>query len=121
MVISERPNIVPCYPFKDLGFGFKDVTDTLQRAGLGFPAYYKWRSRSGCYFCFYQQRGEWAGLKEQHPGLFEKARAFERADGGQRYTWIQGKTLDEVAASASPNREEISEPLGAEGCAICHL
>ena len=42
-------------------------------SGLGKPSYYEWRSRSGCYFCFYQRKKEWVGLLENHPDLFEKA------------------------------------------------
>ena len=33
------------------------------------PAYYDWRTRSGCYFCFFQRRIEWVGLKERYPEL----------------------------------------------------
>ena len=28
------------------------------------------RSRSGCFFCFYQQKIEWVWLYEQHPDRF---------------------------------------------------
>ncbi len=51
------------------------------------------RSRSGCYFCFFQQRIEWIWLLEQHPELFKKAMEYEK-DG---YTWIQGETLEELS------------------------
>ena len=50
------------------------------------------RSRSGCYFCFFQQRIEWIWLYEQHPDLFKKAMDYEK-DG---YTWIQGEPLSEL-------------------------
>ena len=121
VVISERPNIIPCYPFKDLGFGIKDISDTLERSGLGVPGYYKWRSRSGCYFCFYQQRGEWARLRQEHPHLFESAQSFEKLEDGRRYTWVQGRTLEQIADAGenSPAPEPNAE--AADGCAICHI
>jgi 3'-phosphoadenosine 5'-phosphosulfate sulfotransferase (PAPS reductase)/FAD synthetase len=119
VVISERANIIPCYPFKDLGFGINDVSSALERSGLGFPTYYKWRSRSGCYFCFYQQRGEWSRLKREHPGLFESARQFERLEGSARYTWVQGRTLDEVANRGQSDAEASMDTD--DGCTICHL
>lgn len=114
-VISEQPNIVPCYPFKDDKLGLADIKMILEESGLGLPSYYEWRSRSGCYFCFYQQIGEWQGLKERHPDWFEMAKDYEK-DG---FTWVDGRTLDEIAAQ--PRREAIPAPDLTEGCAICHL
>ena len=114
-VISEQPNIVPCYPFKDDRLGLSDIRVILEESGLGLPSYYEWRSRSGCYFCFYQQVGEWQGLKERHPDWFERAKEYE-VDG---FTWVDGRTLDEIAAL--PKREPPSSVDLTEGCAICHL
>ena len=92
-----------------------DIKMILEESGLGLPSYYEWRSRSGCYFCFYQQIGEWQGLKERHPDWFEMAKEYEK-DG---FTWVSGKTLDEIAAL--PKRESIPAPDTTQGCAICHL
>lgn len=50
------------------------------------------RSRSGCYFCFFQQKIEWIWLYEQHPELYKKAMEFEK-DG---YTWNQGESLADM-------------------------
>ena len=63
MVLSEKQNIMPVYPFKDDGIGLNDVQRILDESGLGLPKYYEWRSRSGCYFCFYQQLAEWQGSR----------------------------------------------------------
>ena len=118
-VISQRPNIIPVYPFKDDDIRLEDISNMLDESGLGLPTYYRWRSRSGCYFCFYQQIGEWQGLKENHPELFEKAKRYEKYENGKRYTWIDGKPLSDV--------ENITKRYGiqaldeSEGCAICHL
>jgi len=83
----------------------EDVFKLLEDSGVGIPAYYNPiefevdgkigyynRSRSGCYFCFYQQKIEWIWLYEQHPDLFVKAMEYEK-DG---YTWIQGERLDDL-------------------------
>jgi hypothetical protein len=63
----------------------------LEESGLGIPKYYDWRSRSGCYFCFFQQRIEWVGLLEEHPDLYHKAMLFEQdkenTETGEHYTW----------------------------------
>ena len=97
--ISHKPNITPVYPFKEDGITRADVQRILDAAGLGLPAYYKWRSRSGCYFCFFQQKIEWVGLLENHPDLFEEAKAYERAgpEGLGRYTWRQNESLEELS------------------------
>lgn len=118
-VISEQPNIIAVYPFKDDAIGFTEVQQILADSGLGFPEYYKWRSRSGCYFCFYQQVGEWQGLKEEHPDLFAAAKRYEREQDGKRFTWVDGRTLDDIANQ--PRRDPIPTADQADGCAICHL
>lgn len=99
--VSHKANITPRYPFIEDGIRKEDVHRILEEAGLGAPAYYEWRSRSGCYFCFFQQRVEWVGLMERHPHLYEKARAFEKEDTG--YFWNQRESLKQVA---QPERVE---------------
>jgi 3'-phosphoadenosine 5'-phosphosulfate sulfotransferase (PAPS reductase)/FAD synthetase len=104
--ISKKPNIQTRMPFRDDGIALEDVEEILESSGIGKPAYYKWRSRSGCYFCFFQQQEEWAGLKEHHPALFEAAKAYERADEktGRLFTWNQAGKIDEVVAKAQDSR-----------------
>ena len=97
--ISTKPNVTTVFPFIEDNIRHDDVMRILRDAGLGLPRYYEWRSRSGCYFCFFQQKREWVGLLENHPDLFEKAKAYEKFDPatGERYTWNQGESLDELA------------------------
>lgn len=84
-----------------------DIFKILEDTGVGVPAYYKKidfnidgkkssyaRSRSGCFFCFYQQKIEWVWLYEQHPDLFAKAMVYEK-DG---YTWMQNESLEQLIA-----------------------
>lgn len=119
VVLSDKPNIIPVYPFKDRGLGLDDIKALLLSAGLGLPPYYKWRSRSGCYFCFYQQIGEWQGLLEQHPDLFAKAKRYEKADGGRPFHWVQGRPLESIAKLKT--RYAIPDGEALDGCAVCHL
>lgn len=82
-----------------------DIFKLLRDSGVGVPSYYEKkafevdgqkgeyaRSRSGCYFCFFQQRIEWIWLYEQHPDLFKKAMAYEK----EGYAWIQGEKLEQL-------------------------
>lgn len=96
--ISTKPNIIPKYPFVEDGLRKQDIIRLLDESGLGLPAYYEWRSRSGCYFCFFQQRIEWVGLLEHHQDLFEEAMKYEREDSetGERYTWSSRESLSEL-------------------------
>ena len=120
VALSSKANIHPVYPLKDAGMGIEDVRSLLEDSGLGLPDYYKWRSRSGCYFCFYQQIGEWQALKEQHPDLFEAAMSYEEPGAdGRRFTWTQGRTLAELAKLKKRYDAPSGEPE--DGCAICHL
>ena len=100
--ISHKPNIRAAYPFIDDGIVKADVFRILEDS-VGVPDYYRWRSRSGCYFCFFQRKEEWVGLAENHPDLFEKAKAYEKVDpeSGKMFTWIRGMTLSDLDKSGS--------------------
>ena len=92
-------NIEPKYPFKEDGITKEDVYRILEESGLGLPDYYNWRTRSGCYFCFFQRKSEWVGLLEEHPDLFELAKGYEKfnEETGERFTWSQGESLEELS------------------------
>ena len=128
-----------------------DIFRLLEDSGVGVPAYYNKldfavngqqgqysRSRSGCYFCFYQQKIEWVWLYEQHPDRFAKAVAYEK-DG---YTWNDDETLtamveparvkaikEEYIKRTTRNAQKSKSPylldiLGdaeGEGCASCFI
>jgi len=97
--LTSKENIHPVYPFKEDGIRLRDVKQILSDAGLGMPEYYNWRTRSGCYFCFFQRKSEWVGLKEKHPDLFELAKSYEKFDEarGVRFTWSQTESLEELS------------------------
>lgn len=145
--ISTKPNITPVYPFKDYGLVLSDIERILAESGIGLPGYYEWRQRSGCYFCFFQRTGEWIGLKERHPDLFEKAKKYESERGGENFYWRQRESLAELERPerieqikrehalrleeerrrrpGRPLIELVGAVLDAEdderGCDICHL
>ncbi len=102
--VSTKENIKAVFPFKDDDLIRDDIFRILEQS-VGVPEYYAWRSRSGCYFCFFQRRDEWLGLKRNHPQLFEKAKEIERKSGAG-YTWVQGMTLDEVVEKAEQKEKD---------------
>ena len=95
---SKHDNLVIRLPFKQAGIDKAGVLEILHGAGLGLPKYYSWRTRSGCTFCFFQQKIEWARLKEEHPEAFEEAKAYENdaVARGSPFTWSQGESLEEL-------------------------
>ncbi|MCY3750394.1 MAG: phosphoadenosine phosphosulfate reductase family protein [Gammaproteobacteria bacterium] len=95
---SKNDRLIVRLPFKEVGIDKAGVLEILDGAGLGLPAYYTWRTRSGCTFCFFQQKIEWVRLKEYHPEAFEEAKAYEKnsVDHGSPFTWSQGEALDEL-------------------------
>ncbi len=96
--ISTKRNINPVFPFIQDGIAYEDV-DRILKTTVGWPKYYDWRDRSGCYFCFFQRRKEWLALRERHPDLFEVAMRYETDKEG--YTWIAGMTLQDLVDRAS--------------------
>jgi 3'-phosphoadenosine 5'-phosphosulfate sulfotransferase (PAPS reductase)/FAD synthetase len=149
--ISRKPNITPVFPFKNDGLVKEDILRILEEAGVGLPSYYSWRTRSGCFFCFFQRKYEWVKLAEEHPDLFEKAIAyedkvnFEATASSRRFSWSQGESLRELIARkdeiirqhdeamareqrAKPNRplvDVLTGILDAEDdtapCLVCHV
>src|SRR5579872_5519617 len=100
--VSTKPNIKTVLPFKDAGITIEGVHRILEESGVGLPSYYDWRTRSGCYFCFFQRRAEWVGLLERHPALFKLAKSYEKIDAetGERYTWSGKESLEELSDPA---------------------
>jgi hypothetical protein len=106
---SKHDSLVIKLPFKEAKIDKRGVIEILESADLGLPEYYQWRTRSGCTFCFFQQKIEWVRLMERHPDAFAEARAYEKnaVDHGSPFTWSQGESLEELARSERV--EEIKE------------
>lgn len=96
---STHPNLSVSLPFREEGIDKAGVIDILEASGLGLPSYYEWRSRSGCTFCFFQQKIEWVRLMERHPESFEEAKSYEKnaLEHGSPFTWSQGESLEQLA------------------------
>ena len=145
--ISHKPNIKAVYPFREDGLVRSDIIRILEENGLGLPTFTNWgRTRSGCYFCFYQQKIEWVRLKEKYPQMFESAKQYEHASkSGNAFYWNGDEPLEELekperVEEIKRNWEQTRERnkkrqatlihiLGGleeeeeerEGCLICHL
>jgi len=102
-LVPTEDNIITEMPFRDDGITLNDVKRILNDSGIGLPKYYEpiidkeigieyYRSRSGCYFCFFMKQIEWVWLYEKHPKQFEKAMKFEKSG----YSWIYGLPLKEL-------------------------
>lgn len=102
---SKHDNLIVVLPFKSAGIDKAGVLEILEAAGLGLPKYYSWRTRSGCTFCFFQQKIEWVRLMERHPDAFEEAKAYEKTavEHGSPFTWSEGESLEDIA---QPDRIE---------------
>ena len=102
---SNVTGVEVLFPLKEGGVDKLGVSKLLKDAGLDLPDYYRWRSRSGCTFCFFQQKIEWVRLKEEHPDKFDEAKALEKnaLDHGSPFTWSQGESLEQLS---NPDRIE---------------
>lgn len=96
---STHPNLSVRLPFREQAIDKEGVIEILEASGVGLPDYYRWRSRSGCTFCFFQQKIEWVRLMNEHPEAFEEAKAYEKnaVEHGSPFTWSQGESLEELA------------------------
>jgi len=90
----------------------KHIFEIIENSAVDLPGYYTplpyeidgekgqySRSRSGCFFCFYQQKIEWVWLLENHPLLFQKALEYEK----EGYNWAESESLKELS---KPERVE---------------
>lgn len=134
---------------KEDGLIRNDIFSILNESGVGVPKYYDKiefeidgkkgeysRSRSGCFFCFFQQKIEWVWLYEQHPELFKMAMKYEK-DG---YTWTQNESLAQLSAperikeikreflkrmnktvNKTPYLIDMLDDAEGEGCAACFI
>lgn len=97
-MVAQDDNLIVQLPFREAGIDKLGVLEILDGSGLGLPKYYDWRSRSGCTFCFFQQKIEWVRLKRTHPEEFDAAKAYEKTalEHGSPFTWTQRESLDQL-------------------------
>lgn len=132
--------------------GLDDIFKILKDTGIGVPKYYEKiefevdgekgeyaRSRSGCFFCFFQQKIEWIWLYEQHPELYREAMKYENED--ELFTWVPNESLTDLIqperikqiklghihrsnkeeTKKSPYLLDILEGTERDGCNTCFL
>lgn len=148
--VSHKPNIQAVFPFREDGVDYAGVQRILEESGIGMPPYTEWgRTRSGCFFCFYQQKVEWVRLRMQYPELYEAAKAYEKPNriNGNVFYWCQDEPLAELErpermaeilerwevqqarnAQSRKNLPLVTSLAGlrtdepaSSGCLICHL
>jgi 3'-phosphoadenosine 5'-phosphosulfate sulfotransferase (PAPS reductase)/FAD synthetase len=148
--VSHKPNIRAVFPFREDKVDYAGVQRILENSGLGMPPYTEWgRTRSGCFFCFYQQKIEWVRLKQRYPDLYEEAKAYEKPNhlNGNIFNWNGNESLAELEqpermAQIEANwtktqarllkrqaNRTLAETLGGlevapragQGCLLCHL
>jgi len=150
--ISHKPNIKVVYPFKEAGIDYEAVQKILLDSGIGLPPYTTWgRTRSGCYFCFFQKTIEWVRLLEKHPDLFALAEEYETKSEeikGGHFQWNDAMRLSELRKpenvekikqryeesrkrrhAGRPNKKLVETLAGLDdeesdsspSCSICHL
>jgi len=95
---AKADNLFVKLPFREVGIDKARVVDILESSGVGYPKYYEWRSRSGCTFCFFQQKIEWVRLRERHPAAFQAAKDLEKdaLEHGSPFTWSKGESLNDL-------------------------
>lgn len=95
---ATHENMLVHLPLREAGIDKAGVIELLRQADVGEPEYYDWRSRSGCTFCFFQQKIEWVRLAERHPDAFAEAVRYEKTalEDGSPFTWSQGESLTDL-------------------------
>jgi len=95
---SHHENLKVLMPFREDNYSKRDIFGLLTSSGVGIPKYYEWRSRSGCTFCFFQQKIEWVNLKVRHPDAFEEAKRYEKKaiENDSPFLWTKGESLEDL-------------------------
>lgn len=95
---SKKENLFVRLPLKEAGIDKAGVLEILEGTGLGLPNYYEWRTRSGCTFCFFQQKIEWVRLLQRHPKYFREAKEYEKTAiaNGSPFNWSLNESLSEL-------------------------
>lgn len=97
---SKNVNITAVYPFREDNLVVTDIYKILEES-VGIPPYYRWKTRSGCYFCFYQRRVEYSILYYLYPELFKESKKYETEHSdGRKFTWVKDKPLEYIENNA---------------------
>lgn len=79
-------NTRAAFPFIDLKITKHMVFDILQNS-IGIPSTYAYRSRSGCFSCFFQRNAEAIGMLFNDPAGFAQTEALEKLSDSDSKRW----------------------------------
>jgi hypothetical protein len=116
--VATHPRLTVRFPFREQGVDMAGVIELLETSGLGLPTYYRWRSRSGCTFCFYQQKIEWVRLKLREDSTSARITIYlerSRIPGGARATGAYGGDRGRLRAAARPRAPAPAKKSSAGG------
>lgn len=74
------------YPFIDLGITKAQVLSILN-ATIGIPSTYRYKSRSGCFSCFFARNSEILGMLHHDPVSFMIAEGYEKLCEEDKARW----------------------------------
>lgn len=72
-------------------FDWRDCLSEIE-----FDFLFAGRSRSNCYFCFFQRQYEFIWLNETHPDLFDRAVELEVNHGKEGFFWLKECSLTQL-------------------------
>ena len=79
-------NASAAFPFVDLKITKAAVFDILEQS-IGIPGTYQYRSRSGCFTCFFQRNQEAIGMLLQDPEAYAKTEKAEKLVDADHQRW----------------------------------
>lgn len=84
------------YPFIDLKIT-KNMVFSILGKTVGIPSTYLYRSRSGCFSCFFQRNAEIVGMLFNDPRSFELSEAKEKLTNSDKERWsTMPETFSEI-------------------------
>ena len=92
------------YPLIDKGLTREDCKQIILKNGFPLPP------KSGCFYCPFQKRSQFAKLYFEHPELYEKARMMEeRQHGFLKHKLIGTKSLGQLAEALGEGSSKLTE------------
>lgn len=73
-------------PFIELGVTKRQVFEILNRT-IGIPSTYAYKSRSGCFLCFFMRLSEYVGMLIQDPNNFKRTEELEKVTADDKARW----------------------------------
>lgn len=101
-LVSHESYIETELPFKALGIRREHVFQILEQT-IGVPAFYYYRTRSGCGPCPFQRKAELVGLLEHEPEVFATGQRYEKLSDADLARFPENAVQLEEECGASTN------------------